>query len=143
MKNIFNQYERAQHIILIGMQEQLKKMQNCDAITEEEKTYLKYAATYLTKFNDSVIERFGDSYSRKIYNTMQSNDLRLVGKYESYNECVGQCVVDDVKPCIDQLQMMNCFGCEKCDYKKCAVYNLCITCDIDGNNDEGCPFKLN
>lgn len=143
MKNYFNADERTQHIILLGMQSVMEDFLKSEAITPSEHKYLSLAYTNLKKFNGSVCDRFGSAYTRKIANTMNSNSLRLVGKYSAYTECVSHAAAEDMTKLVDDLQTMNCIDCKKENPHDCAVYNMCITCSAKSNGKEsGCPFSL-
>jgi hypothetical protein len=143
VKNYINAQDRTRHIIILAMQETINDLANCDALSEEEKKALKTAYKNIIKFNKLMFERFGEAYQRKIETTMQSNTLRLVGKYEKVNECVSHSAVEDLEKAIKELQMFNCLDCTKCDYVNCGTYACLIACDVDGEEFEnGCPFRL-
>lgn len=142
MKNYFNERERTRHIILLAMQEATKEMQSSAAITPKEKQMLAKIEEWTTKFNSSVFDRFGEAYARKIEKTMQANTLRLVGKYNEQAQAISHIATEDLKLLIDELQAINCLNCDKENYKDCATYNICVSCDVEGNgNCEGCPFR--
>lgn len=142
MKNYFNAEERTRHIILLAMQSNLEDMLNSEALSNEERTFLKYCKTYITKFNGSIFNRYGESYKRKIVGTMRSNDLRLVGKYANKIDCISYSASEDLKGAIDELRM-SCIDCKRCDYTNCSVYAISVSCDIDGNGKStGCPYAV-
>lgn len=141
MRDYFNSEERAKHIIILAMEQVVKDMESSTALTEEEKKCLKAIKSNLLKFNNSTFDRFGDSYRRKIQNTLQINTIVLVGSNSAYTEAISECATEDLEPCVKEL-MFNCMGCEKCNYKDCAIYNIAVACDIEGTNeDKGCPYK--
>lgn len=147
MRNYFNAEERTRHIITLAMQETIAEFKNSTALTAEEKRYLNTALTNIQKFNVSVYERFGKSYMRKVENTMRDNDLRLIGKGAKYTECISHAAEEDLLPTINDLRMLNCLDCEKCDYKNCAIYAICTACDINVEENltkekGGCPFGI-
>ena len=144
MKNYFNSMERTRHIIILAMQETICDLSKSDTLTEDEAKLLTKAYNLLIKFNKAMFERFGDAYRRKIEKTMESNILRLEGKYANVNECVSHSAVEDLEKAIKELQMFNCLDCEKCDYLNCGTYACMIACDIEGEKTEGnvCPFRL-
>ena len=143
MKNYFNAEERTKHIILLAMQEVAKEMQSSEAITPKERQMLVKIEEWTTKFNSSVFERYGEAYARKIEKTMQANTLRLVGKYNEQAKAISHVATEDLELLVDELHAFKCLDCEKTNFKDCATYNICVSCDVEGNeNCEGCPFKV-
>ena len=142
MKNYFNCEERTRHIILLAMQEVAKEMQSSEAITPKERQMLAKIEEWTTKFNSSVFERYGEAYARKIEKTMQANTLRLVGKYNEQAKAISHVATEDLELLVDELHAFKCLDCDKANYKDCATYNICVSCDVEGNgNSEGCPFR--
>lgn len=142
MKNYFNANERTKHIILLAMQTVADDFSAVDSITDEERKYLRMATTYIKKFNNSVFERFGEPYRRKIINTMQMNHLKLVGKFENTQDCITEAAAEDLIPKLRDVQMFYCMDCQKENHKDCAIYAMCVSCGIDGDDTDGCPYKL-
>lgn len=142
MKNYFNAEERAMHIVLLAMQKTAEDFTKSDALTAEEKSLLKKAHKAVLNFNKAIFERFGEPYRRKIENTMQVNNLELVGKFEPHNDCISHSAQEDLKPKLSELRMFNCLDCTKGEFKDCAMYAMCVACDIDGEGENGCPFTL-
>lgn len=143
MKNYFNQEERIRHLIIMSAIEISKTLTNSKALSPDEKKYLKLVNTYLSKFNDSIFERFGEAYRRKLQGLMECNKLSLVGKYEKSINAVNQCVTDDMMPLIKSVRSWKCLTCERNDHLNCFIYNACITCDVEATGDgEECPFKM-
>ena len=142
MKNYFNQTERAQHIVLMCMEQVAKEFRESSALSEEEKENIDLLTYAIDKLNDSVFERFGDSYKRKIHGTLQCNTVALVGNYNKVkNECISYCPTEDLVGHIGDLINLNCVDCDKCDYTKCAVYGIAVACGVDGDDTDGCPYK--
>lgn len=142
MKNYFISEERTRHIILLAMQEVAEDFGKSDALTDDERKYIKTATTYIKKFNASVYDRFGDPYKRKIENTMKRNDLKLVGKYAPSRDCISEAAQEDLIPMIREIQSIYCMDCEKNDHKACAMYAMCTSCGIDGGDTDDCPYKI-
>lgn len=143
MKTYINAQDRTRHIIILAMQETINDLAKSDALSEEEQKALKNAYKNILKFNKLIFQRYGEAYRRKIETTMQSNELKLVGKYANVNECVSHSAVEDLEKALKDLQMFNCMDCEKCDFTNCGTYACLIACDIDGvESEEGCPFRL-
>lgn len=127
---------------MLAMQEVADEFSNSDALTDDERKYIKTATTYIKKFNASIYERFGEPYERKIENTMKMNDLRLVGKFAHTQDCVTEAAAEDLLPTVRQIQAMYCLDCERDNHKACAMYAMCISCGIDGGDTDGCPYKI-
>ena len=142
MKNYFNEKERTNHIIVMCMQHIAKEFSSSNALTESEKKALCKIAEWCEKLNESVFERFGTAYRRKIQGTLTNNTLRLVGKYGAYTDCISYCASEDIEPKVKDLMSLHCLGCEKCDYKDCSMYSMAVTCGIVGEDTDGCPYKL-
>lgn len=141
MRSYFNAKERTTNIIIMAMKYILEEMAESSGITEEEKKWLDKATQLVDNFNNSVCDRFGDSYRRKIANTIAINDVKLVSKFGKQAEAISECATDDIYPCVDKLRDIECCNCTKCNFKDCAIYNLCISCDVFGDNQNGCPYK--
>lgn len=142
MKNYFNEKERTNHIILMCMEHTAKDFANSTALTEEEKECLEQIAEWCKALNESVFERFGDAYRRKIDGTLKSNTLRLVGRYSAFKECISHCASEDIEPKVKDLMSLHCLGCDKCDYKNCAMYSMAVACGIVGEDTDGCPYNM-
>lgn len=141
MREYFNASERAKHIVILGMDKVADELLPSVALTDVEKKYLKKAKEYLIKFNNSIFDRFGDSYKRKIKNTLQVNTIAIVPDKNKCNDVISECATEDLEPCIKGL-MVSCINCSKENYKDCAIYNIGVACDIEGTNeDKGCPYK--
>lgn len=141
MKNYFNEKERTNHIILMCMEYTAKEFLTSNALSEEEKNSLENIVKLCNNINESLFERFGEAYRRKIQGTLKNNTLRLVGKYAPYNECISYCASEDIEPKVKDLMLFHCIDCGKCDYKNCAIYSMALTCGINGSCDNGCPYK--
>lgn len=140
MREYFNASERLNHILVLGMEKVAEELSTSTALTNEEAKCLKKVKEYLIKFNNSVYNRFGDSYKRKIRNTLQVNTIAVVSDRESHNEVISECASEDLIPCIKDL-MVSCMNCTKQNHKDCAIYNIGVACDIDGiNQKSGCPY---
>lgn len=143
MKNYFNEKERTNHIIIMCMEYVCEEFCESNALSIEEKKCLKKISEYCNKLNNSIFARFGTPYRRKIEGTLQSNTLRLVGKYSAYNECISHCASEDIEPKVRDMMLMHCINCKKQDFKNCAMYAMCVTCGINGKDTDGCPYKTN
>ena len=142
MKNYFSSEERTRHIILLAAQETAEALSGSSAITASERKDLKTVTTLLKKFTSSVCERFGVPYQRKIENTMRANNLKLVGKFAPVEECISYAAAEDLEPTVRTIQFMHCVECEKTSFKDCAMYAMCVSCGIDGEDTKGCPYRV-
>ena len=142
MKNYFSSEERTRHIILLAAQETAEALSKSSAITANERKDLKTATTLLKKFTSSICERFGMPYQRKIENTMRANNLKLVGKFAPVEECISHAANEDLELTVKEMQFMHCVECDKKNFKDCAMYAMCIACDIDGEETGSCPFAV-
>lgn len=142
MKNYFNAIEREQHIFMIALQAVLKLLSQSEALTGTEKADLIKANEFIESFNNSVFNRFGDAYKRRVNNTVQVNKIRLVGKYSEKQEMISVAAEEDLNPMLDKIIEYFCMDCEKDNYKDCPVYNMGIACDCEIKSEKGCPFRL-
>lgn len=142
MKNYFNEKERNTHILAIGMEGVVKVMlEEFTALTEEERNDLELALEHFKAFNDSIFERFGEVYKRKITNTMETKTVCVASKYTAKNDNTTYCDRDDIARCVGEIQTFNCMGCERCDWQDCSVYKASVMCECEGVNEDGCPYK--
>lgn len=142
MKNYFNERERTNHIILMCTEYNVKEFAESNALTDTEKRILNKISKLATEFNNSVFERFGEPYKRKIVGTLNNNSLRLVGKYTPVADCISYCASEDIEPKVKDLIGLYCMGCEKCNYKDCSIYAMAVACGIVGSDTDGCPYKM-
>lgn len=142
MRNYFNQNEREKHILFMCMEYAINELQESNALTEYEQECLDNVVMEIDNFNNSVFERFGDAYKRKIKGTLDCNNVELVSKFTgSKKSAVSYCSNQDLLPLINDLTMFHCIDCDRCEYKTCPVYNISIACGVDGINENGCPYK--
>ena len=142
MKNYFNERERNTHILAIGMEGVVKAMlKEFNALTEEEREDLELALEHFKNFNDSIFERFGEVYKRKITNTMETKTVCIASKYTAKNDNTTYCDRDDIARCVGEIQAFNCCDCSRCDWKECSVYKASVMCEVEGVNEDGCPYK--
>lgn len=142
MKTYFNAADRTRHIILLAMQTTCEEMSKSPTLTGEERRHITKAFNEVEAFNRSLFERMGEPYANKIQRTMESNALRLVGKYSSYTEAISNAAAQDLEPAINDLRTIHCLDCERCDFTKCGVYAISVACDIKGEDTDGCPYKI-
>jgi hypothetical protein len=142
MRNYFNERERNTHILAIGMEGVVKVMlKEFTALTEEEREDLKLALEHFEAFNDSIFDRFDDVYRRKITNTMETKTVCIASRYTAKNDNSTYCDRDDIARCVGEIQAFNCCDCDRCDWKECSVYKASVMCEVEGNTQEGCPYK--
>lgn len=142
MKTYFNTEERNKHIICLCMSEVVKEFAKSTALTEEERENLESAVESVQRASNSILERMGLAYARKISGTLDANTVRVVGKYgmqdQKFFTYFSQ---EDLVDKISEVINFHCMDCDKECYKECPVYNLAITCEVEGHNDSGCPYK--
>lgn len=142
MRNYFNEKERNTHILALGMEGVVKAMlEDFTAITDSERKDLEKALKHFAKFNDSIFDRFGEVYKRKIQNTMETKTVCIASKYTAKNDSSTYCDKDDIAKVMSELQTFNCCDCERCEWKECSVYKASVMCEVEGTNDSGCPYK--
>lgn len=142
MREYFNAEEREDHIKVTSCQFYVKKLAQSNAITEQERKDLMKAHKLLDKVTDSIVDRFGLAYARKLQGIMQNNTLKIVGKYAPAQVAISHCAQVDMLPMIRKVQMLTCMDCEKENHKECAMYNMGIACELEDVADDGCPFRL-
>ena len=122
MKNWFNANERTLHIILAYAQGTSQTLAESDAVNSEERKWLRTIATYIEKFNQSVLDRLGFPYARTLKNTLDINELRLKSKLARNNEeALSMASVEDLQDKLSTRCMLNCLGCKREDWKDCSV----------------------
>ena len=142
MRNYFNEKERNTHILAIGMEGVVKVMlEEFSALTDAEREYLELALKHFKAFNDSIFDRFGEVYKRKIVNTMETKTVVLGSKYTSKNDSTTYCDRDDIARCVGEIQTFNCCDCERCNWQECSVYKASVMCEVEGSSQDGCPYK--
>ena len=101
-------------------------------ISKEEVTALRYTHTHLNKYIKALINRVGPVEGDRIYRLAASSIVEL--KPKNYE---GQLVVD--KDCMEEVARMaleaNCFGCKRCDWHNCGLYNFMKKLGIGSTND--------
>ena len=144
MKDYFTTKDRVRHIFIIGLKPIIEDLAKSDAVTAEESKNLKMAATYLSKANNSILERFGASYRKKILAMNRDNKIDLISRYGSGGATISNVASEDIEPVIEDLRIWKCTGCTKENFKDCAVYNLSISCDceIKDYSKKTCPYRV-
>ena len=142
MKNYFNEQDRTSHIIIMCMEHTAKEFATSNALSTEEKKAVNKMIEWCNKLNESIFERFGDAYRRKIHGTLQNNTLRLVGRYGAYTDCISYCASEDIEPKVRDLMCFHCLGCNNSNYKDCAMYSMAIACGLVGSDTNGCPYNM-
>lgn len=106
---------------------------------KKEKTYLKYARTYLSKYIKELVKRVGQDEGDRVYRLARDSTVEM--KPINYE---GQLIVD--KNVMEEVARMaleaNCFGCERKDWRNCALCKFMDTLGVGSTNDtEGkCEF---
>ena len=143
MREYLNNAEKELHIKIIACQGELQDFVACKILNKEERKYLRYAQTYLNKFNESIFDRFGEDHKRRLLNTLKCNRLRFVGECEPVKDTVRKLDEEKLLPLARDMQLRHCLFCEKENYKECEVCQFCEELWLEGSNPEGgCPYKL-
>jgi hypothetical protein len=140
MKEYFNKDERDRHIILLILTEIISEFKDNNALTEFEKDELEHAEEHLRAFNNSVCDRFGAAYKRKIKGTLEVNTIKVVSKCAS-TKALSYYDVRDLEKQVEDMIAFHCCDCDKCDYKSCPTYDMAVTCGVEARNENGCPYK--
>lgn len=146
MKDYFTTKDRARHFFVVGITQIIKDLANSDALSPFEAKNLKTAATCLDKANDSIFERLGTAYRKKVLAMNRDNKIDLVSRYGSGGVTISNVASEDIEPTLEDLRLSKCTICDSPDkFKDCAVYNMCVACDCRVNDykSETCPFKAN
>ncbi len=142
MKDYLNAEERAHLIILISMEQNAEKFLKRNCLSKQDRYNLTKVIEWCKKFNEDLLNRVGETIRRKIVNTMKINEIRLESKYAPDKPLISEAATEDLEPALEELRLFHCNGCNKCDYKDCAVYSIAVACDIpETNDDRGCPFR--
>lgn len=146
MKDYFTTKDRARHFFVVGITQIIKDLANSDALSPFEAKNLKTAATCLDKANDSIFERLGTAYRKKVLAMNRDNKIDLVSRYGSGGVTISNVASEDIEPTLEDFRLWKCTSCDSPDkFKDCAVYNMCVACDCRVNDykSETCPFKAN
>lgn len=142
MKDYFNATDRDLHIIVIAMQSTLRRLTESKTLTSEERKYYRMAASLIEKTNGMILDRLGRSYTERVLSTTEYNDLRLTPKcLPSKSVVISKVSEEKIKAVLDHA-MMECLGCERCDWQECPIYGIAIASDMNPKDTDGCPFKL-
>ncbi len=143
MKDYLNAEERANLIAVLAIKQTVEKFEKKSCLSTREKYCLNKMAEWGDKFKDEILARIGEVLSRKIMRTLQLNELTLTGRYGTGGKPpISEAATEDLEGAIGELQLFHCNGCDKCNYKDCAVYAISVACDVtEVNKGNGCPFK--
>ena len=143
MKNLFNEREKANHIILLAMEKPLNELLSGNALTFQEKIALTKSLNGIRDFHKLVFQRFGEPYKKKIEATMKLNKLGLYSKEEEEKKCISYCASEDVFAMGKLLRSLQCCDCEKCNHLDCGIYAMLCAVDSEVNEEEnGCPYRF-
>lgn len=101
---------------------------------------MKLAEKHLRDFSESVFERFGDAYKRKLKGTLEVNTVRVVSNYNQ-DKVLSHYAIEDLEKQVGEMIAFHCCDCEKSDYKACPTYDMAIACGVECKNENGCPYK--
>lgn len=140
MRDYFNKRERDTHLIIMFMAEIVSNFKDCNALTEDEQKHLRLVEKHLRAFTESVYERFGEAYKRKIKGTLEINTVRIGSKY-GQDQVLSYYDASDLEKQVQDMIAFHCIECEKSDFKACPTYDMAIACGIEGKCNEGCPYR--
>lgn len=142
MKNHFNKYEEADHLAILACQGKAAHLANSKALTNEEKKCLQKVSEWCEKFSKSIFKRYGLPYQRKLLNTLDSNDLLLVGKYAPRQEAISMGASEDILPFFEKIQSMYCFRCNGKNHLDCILYAGYVALGVESKPSEStdCPY---
>ena len=145
MKDYFTTKDRVRHIFIVGLKPIIEDLAHSDALTPEESRNLTLAANCIGKANDSILERLGAAYRKKILAMNRDNKIDLISRYGTGGITISNVASEDIEPALEELRSWKCIGCTKDDFKDCAVYNMCIACDCEikqYKDGKGCPYNM-
>lgn len=141
MRDYFNSSEMCSHVIIEACEAYITKMLESNALTDKERNELKLALKHIHEFSLLIYTRFGQDYSKRVIRYLGDNEVRLVGKYSKFKDCIAYIDTDEIGEIVKN-DMFDCFECDKCDWQNCRTYKVAAACHIDGTNkNKGCPYK--
>lgn len=144
MKNFWSRAEIDNHLVLLTLQANVKKLIERGVASAEETRYLRCVDTYLDKFNQAVFKRLGSAYTRKLVRTVEINEVAIVAKGAERKEALSFIAGEDFLPCFKDVQAIRCMCCNRNDYTNCSIFNMGTTVGAMGKDVEvGCPFMIN
>ena len=122
------------------MAEIVSNFKDCSSLTEDEQKHLRLVEKHLRAFTESIYERFGEAYKRKIKGTLEINTVRIGSKY-GQDQVLSYYDASDLEKQVQDMIAFHCIECEKSDFKACPTYDMAIACGIEGKCNEGCPYR--
>lgn len=121
MKDYFTTRDRVRHIFIVGLKPIIEDLAHSDALTPEESYNFTVAANCIGKANDSILERLGAAYRKKILAMNRDNKIDLISRYGTGGTTISNVASEDIEPALEELRSWKCIGCTKEDFKDCAV----------------------
>lgn len=146
MKNYFNTQETLDHIYIQALVAPLERLADSGALSAEETKYLRTAVTYIEKASDNIYLRLGAPYMRKVKNTVKCNDVVVKPKmFDGSGKeitLVNHAAIEDLQGGLASVMAYHCFECGRCDWQECGVYAMAVSCGVEGQDTDGCPYKI-
>lgn len=144
MRDYFNQQERSRHLLVLFLTKTAEEFLDGNAITDEERKQLDKGCKAFEKFHELVMERLGGAYARSLQGTFKLNKVTVSPNATAMSNIISYQASEDIAPMCEEFRLYKCADCEKKDYKDCGFYNCCVSCNLEGNqNEKGeCPFRL-
>lgn len=143
MKNYANRKESDLFTLILAFEEYLKLFKDCEFLSEAEVKEVVKAIKSLDKMQTSVKERLGIVFLKKLKSFLVYNQLGFYAKGIVRDKVVNNIDDDIVTELLnDSGWAMDCFDCEKEDFKNCRCYKIFVEMGKEGNvKEKGCPFR--
>lgn len=143
MKNYANRKEIELFTLILAFQEYLKIFKDCEFLSEQEVKNVSKALKSVNEMSESVKERLGYVFLKKIKGFLDCNTLGFYAKGILRDKVVNNIDDDIITELLnDSGWAMDCFDCDKEDFKNCRCYKIFVEMGKHGNGKEmGCPFR--
>lgn len=143
MKNYANRKESDLFTLILAFEEYLKIFSECEFLSEIELRKVKNAIKNIHEMNESVKERLGLVFLKKIKSFLDHNQLGFYAKgilRDKVVNYIDDSVLEDLLE--DAGWNMDCIGCDKENHTECRCYRIFVEMGKEGNGKAtGCPFK--
>lgn len=143
MKNYMNSKERDVFVLILAFEEYLKIFGTFECLSEKEKKNVDNAVKNLSALNQSIKDRMGLIFLKKLKSFLDNNTLNFHAKGIKRDLVISQIDDDIVNELLEEAGWsMDCLDCEKEDYIDCRCYKIFVEMGKEGNGKkDGCPFK--
>lgn len=143
MKNYANRNEIELFTLILAFEVYLDNFSKCELISESELKSVKTAMKNLHVMTESIKERLGLVFLKKIKKLLDCNHLGFYAKGIVRDKVINH--IDDsvlIELLEDAGWNMDCIGCEKENHTECRCYRIFVEMGKEGNGKAtGCPFK--